>query len=150
MRSALIAAAALLAAAGTTQATETYIAHLSSTNVGVPSPATGTAIFILSNDLTSAGYNVSYTDLVGAQSGAHVHRWDTGSIAFDFGTGINPMIGTWQAIPPDDVNRLRTGQLYVNIHSSKYPTGEIQGTLLPDTTPVETTTWGRIKALYAR
>jgi hypothetical protein len=76
-----------------------------------------------------------------------VHR-KTGGIIFDLGTGINPMIGVWEGILPVDVDALRTAGLYVNVHSDLFNAGEIQGPLLPNLSPVERTTWGRIKALY--
>jgi hypothetical protein len=149
MRTLLVAAAAVLAAAGLARAAETYVAQLNGANAGTPSTATGIAIFELSDDLTGIDYNVSYSGLLGIQTGAHVHRTG-GAIAFDLGTDINPMIGTWQFVLPQDVDRLRNGQLYVNIHSTLYPMGEIRGTLFSELTPVANTTWGRIKALYTR
>jgi CHRD domain len=149
MRKLVAAAIVLLAVAGSASANETFIAHLTSAKTGTGSPAEGTATFILSDDLTHVDYNVSYVGLLGVQTGCHVHR-KSGGIIFDLGTGINPMIGTWNGILPEDINRLRTAELYINVHSDLYTTGEISGTLLPKTSPVESITWGRIKALYVR
>jgi CHRD domain len=150
MRKLIIAMVAVLAAVSPAFATETYIAHLSSAKTGTNSPATGTAIFILADDLASIDYNVSYTTLVGTQTGCHVHQIGHG-IVFDLGTGFNPMIGTWMFPLPAQITALRTAQLYINVHSDVFPSGEIQGTLLPDNpNPVAGSTWGKIKALYAR
>ena len=146
MRKLLVAAIALLAAAGPASATSRYVAHLSSAKTGT---ATGIAIFILSDDETSVDYNASYEGLLGTNTGFHVHRKD-GGIIYDLGTGVDPSIGTWDTILPEDVTRLKTAGLFVNVHSDLYPAGEIQGPLLLDTTPVENTTWGEIKALYSK
>ncbi len=147
MRKVLLTAIALLAVTGTASGTTTYVAHLSSAKTGTESPATGTGILVLSDDETSVDYNVSYSALLGANTGMHVHR-KVGGIIFDLGTGINPSIGTWDTILPEDVVRLKTGGLFINVHSDLYPAGEIQGPLLEDAAPVRNSTWGEIKALY--
>jgi hypothetical protein len=149
MRTLLIAAAAVLAATGPARAIETFVARLDGPTAGTPSTAVGTAVFVLTDDLIDIEYNVGHTGIQVAGSAAHVHRV-VGGIAFDLGTGVNPMIGTWQFVDPQDVHRLRTGQLYINVHTPQYPAAEIRGTLMPLGNPVEDTTWGRIKALYRR
>jgi CHRD domain len=147
MRKLIIAMVAVLAAVPAF-ATETYIAHLSSAKTGTGSPATGTGILILSDDLTSIDYNVSYTGLLGTVTGCHVHEVGHGVI-FDFGIINNPAIGTWQFPLPDQITALRTGQLFIMVHSDLYPGGEINGTLFPEqASAVYSSTWGRIKALY--
>jgi len=48
-----------------------------------------------------------------------------------------------------DVTELVAGRLYVNIHTEQYLTGEIRGNFMEQIVPVEETTWGSIKALFA-
>jgi len=147
MRKLLVSAIIVLAAAGPSSATETFVAELSSAKTGTGSPAVGTGILVLSDDATSVQYDVSYSGLLGELTGCHVHR-KAGGIIFDLGT-LNPSVGTWDTILPEDVTRLRTGGLFINVHSDLYPTGEIQGALFPQENPVKGATWGAIKALYS-
>jgi hypothetical protein len=65
MRKLLFAALALLAASVPASATEIFVANLSSAKTGTGSPAQGTAIFVLADDLASVSYNVSYSGLLG-------------------------------------------------------------------------------------
>src|SRR4030095_4137542 len=65
-------------------------------------------------------------DVVGATI-MHVHHGDvgaTGSIAFDLGSPVSPVIASW-IMSPADVAELFAGDLYVNIHNSGRPDGEI-------------------------
>jgi hypothetical protein len=139
---------ALLVCGGPASTAETYVAHLSSAKTGTGSPAEGTAVFVLSDDLSHVDYNVSYSGLLGSATECHAHRKGAG-IAYDIGTA-NPAVGTWEGISAEDIERLRGAELYVNVHSDLYNAGEIQGTLLQGENPVDHSTWGRIKALYRR
>lgn len=145
MRIVLIAAATVLLLSTPALALETYVAHLSDAKTGTGSPAEGTATLVLSDDATLVSYHVDFQYLQGALTGCHIHRKGAG-IAYDLGLVI-PAIGVWN---PDaaDVDRLRNGELYVNVHSDFFPAGEIQGTLFQSEVGVENTTWGRVKALY--
>ncbi len=125
-------------------ADEVFVAALSGARVG--SPATGTATFTLRGDLSAIDYVVTYDNLSSPEYMAHVHRADdTIAIFLPMGT---PKIGTWLDPNAHDVFELRNEELYVNIHSEYYPTGEIRGTLRRQVLPVEPSTWGAIKALY--
>lgn len=110
------------------------------------SPATGVATFTLRDDLSAIDYVVTYENLSSPEYMAHVHRPDdTIAIFLPMGT---PKIGTWIAPTAQDIAELRNEELYVNIHSEYYPTGEIRGTLRLYSLPVAVSTWGAIKALY--
>jgi len=145
VRKILIAAVAVLAFSAPAFAIETYVAHMSSAKTGTGSPAEGTATVVLSDDETFVSYHVYFDFLLGALTGMHIHRKGAG-IAWDLGLDV-PSIGVWY-LDAEDVDRLRTGALYVNVHSDVFPAGEIQGTLFQEEVPVENTTWGRVKALY--
>jgi hypothetical protein len=113
------------------------------------SPATGSGDFVLNDAQTSLSYNVSFSGLVAPQTAAHIHNAPVGvngPVVFPFAVG-SPQIGDW-AIPADMVVELQQGELYVNVHSTTFPGGEIRGQILP-TTGVLTSTWGRIKGLYS-
>lgn len=125
-------------------AAEVFVAELRGSRT--QSPATGFATFRLHDDLSAIDYFVTYENLTSPEYMAHVHRPDdTIAIFLPIGT---PKVGTWQDPTAQDIAELRSEELYVNIHSEYYPTGEIRGTLRLYTIPVAVTTWGAIKALY--
>jgi hypothetical protein len=67
---------------------------------------------------------------------AHIHRGAAGvngPIAFDLGDPASPIVTTWQGMTPADVAELLAGSLYVNIHASGRPEGEIRGQVLART-----------------
>ncbi len=134
----------LLLVASAATAAETFVAHI--WGLKTSSNGTGTATFILRDDLSAIDFQIEYENLSSAEVFSHVHR-ATDPIAFTLPSG-NPKVGTWLAPTAQDIAELRAEELYVNIHSVYYPTGEIRGTLVKQTLPVANTTWGAIKALY--
>ena len=126
-------------------AAETFVAAIAGPRTG--SPATGTATFTLRDDLSAIDYIVTYENLSSPEYMAHVHRNTDDQIVHYLPLGT-PKMGTWDAPTAEQLDLLRTEKLYVNIHSEFYPTGEIRGTLTSQLLPVETKTWGAIKALY--
>jgi hypothetical protein len=114
-----------------------------------PSAGTGTGIFILNNAQTQLSFNISYGGLGSPETAAHIHNAPAGvngGLVFPL-PAANPKVGVW-AIPAAMVAQLLAGNLYVNIHTSQFPGGEIRGQILSNPTPVKPSTWGRIKALY--
>jgi hypothetical protein len=111
--------------------------------------ATGTATFTLNAAETEVHFHIEYRGLSSPEIGAHVHvasPRDIGPIAFVLPEG-RPKDGVWE-IPPEHVTNLRTGHLYVNIHTEVYVTGEIRGQLYESEVAVESITWGAVKARY--
>jgi len=144
MRTVLLAALCFLAAPAANA--EVFTAVIDGASAGTPSTGTGFAQFTLSDDLTSIEFIITFSNLMGTEAAAHVHR-PLGGVIFTFNLG-SPKVGTWLFPLPEDVARLRNGELYVNIHTNLYPGGEIRGNLAAPN-PVRNTTWGAIKALYA-
>lgn len=133
--------------AGPAVADEVFTATLTGAAAGTTSPATGTATLILNDAGTQIQYTITYSGLSSAETASHIHR-PTG-IAFTLPVGT-PKVGTWDFPPAEDIALLRDGQLYVNVHTVKHLGGEIRGNLSLETTPVETSTWGRVKSLYRK
>jgi hypothetical protein len=112
--------------------------------------ATGSATLFLNAVETQVTYHIEYMDLDGVEFAAHFHNAtpvQTGPIVFTLPPG-NPKDGVWN-LTPEDVAELGAGRIYVNIHTDLYPSGEIRGNLMEEALPVEETTWGRVKALFA-
>ena len=100
----------------------------------VNSQGSGTASLRLSGDQTFATFSFEFSNLTGPITSMHIHAAD-GTILFDVDDAIPQPDGTyiWVFTPmggysvADIVNLLRSGQLYFNIHTALYPTGEISG-----------------------
>ncbi|MBS1786203.1 MAG: DUF1800 family protein [Acidobacteria bacterium] len=103
------------------------------------SPASGYATFKLSGDEKSGVLKFTYANLTTPETSAHIHGpadpGTNGGILFDLDTSPKQADGSyvWQfanvgaVTVPQIVTALKTGRLYINIHSSRYPAGEIRG-----------------------
>ena len=63
----------------------------------------------------------------------HIHRGAAGvngAVAFDLGAPISPVTATWTGMTATDISDMLAGNLYVNIHSSGRPTGDIRGQIV--------------------
>jgi hypothetical protein len=98
----------------------------------VPTPAKGTAWAVLSGDMTSLTYRVTYARLKGSFTQAHFHVGAPG-VAGGVAQAItfvgNTASGTWTSLPDSIVRHLLKGNVYVNIHSDSVASGEIRGQL---------------------
>ncbi len=93
------------------------------------STATGTATVLLSPDEKTARVSLAFNGLSSAETAAHIHGpaapGSPGSILFPLPNGsftdflISPS--------PTDVQNLKNGLLYINVHSSSFLGGEIRG-----------------------
>jgi Cu/Zn superoxide dismutase len=145
----LFALAASCGGTSTPGPSTTFTATLNSAaenNSANTSAATGTATFTISG--TSISYTVNYSGLSSAPSASHLHIGATGSngaVVVPF-TGLptaatGTFSGTFdttnvktQVSPPitnldDVIAQMRSGGVYVNIHTSANPGGEIRGQL---------------------
>jgi hypothetical protein len=118
-----------------------------------PSPGTGIGCFTLNPDNTLS-YNVTFGGLLAPETGAHIHGPGApgvnAPVIFPFALG-SPKIGVFGPLNATQLGYLTGGLLYVNIHSTLYSGGEIRGQIVPGscTVGVDTTPWGRVKALYS-
>jgi len=106
---------------------------------GVQSPGSGSATLLLAGDEASAVLRFSYSNLTTAVTGAHTHGpadpGTNGQILFDIDDATPEADGSfvWTFVPvgtatvPQIVAAIRTGRVYLNIHTSSHPTGEIRG-----------------------
>ncbi len=125
-----------------TRAQTTFVAALRGNNEVPPvnTNASGTATLVLSADETSATLSLNYSGLSSAASAAHVHG------PADPGVSASPVKDiprepfsnfVWTFAPvgslsvQDQVNALKGGRLYINVHSANYPNGEIRGQFFP-------------------
>lgn len=101
----------------------------------VPPVATngsGTAWAVLNNDLSSMDYNITFAQLQGNFSAAHFHLGAPGNNGPVFQTIMfngNNASGELTMLPDSIVRAFIKGNVYINIHSSTFPSGEIRGQL---------------------
>ncbi|MCL5103695.1 MAG: CHRD domain-containing protein [Armatimonadetes bacterium] len=119
-------------------ATTLFEAVLSGLNEVPPraTPATGYASVLLSDDQTQVTINMNWNDLLAPATASHIHGPATTSTN---GPVVIPILGVagttsgsisqTSAITPLLVSQLQSGLLYVNVHTSIYPGGEIRGQL---------------------
>jgi uncharacterized protein (TIGR03437 family) len=103
------------------------------------SPASGFSTLKLAADEKSAVLRSAYSNLTTPEISAHIHGpadpGQSGQILFDLDTAPRQADGSyvWTFTPvgattvPQIVQALKSGRLYLNIHSSRYPSGEIRG-----------------------
>jgi hypothetical protein len=83
----------------------------------------------LSPDETTARVSLNFSGLTSAETDAHIHGpaapGVVGVILFPLPTGN---VSDFQiSLTPTDVANLKNGQLYVNVHTTNFPNGEIRG-----------------------
>ncbi|HSE30179.1 MAG TPA: PQQ-dependent sugar dehydrogenase, partial [Pyrinomonadaceae bacterium] len=108
-----------------------FIANLTGTQEVPPnnSSAMGTATLLLSPDEKTARVSLHFSGLTSAQTDAHIHGPAPAGVAapviIDLPDG---QIDDFEiSLTTAQVQDLKTGLWYVNVHSSNFPTGEIRG-----------------------
>lgn len=103
----------------------------------VSSSAMGTGLFTYDRATRALGYVITHN--VASGSAVHIHGpagfGANAGVLFDLGTVVNPLTGTVTLTKADEVD-FAFGRLYVNIHTTNNPGGEIRGQIIPmDLTP---------------
>jgi uncharacterized repeat protein (TIGR01451 family) len=108
-----------------------YVASLDGAQEVPPtnSTATGTATLVISPDETNALVALHFSGLSSAQTAAHIHgpalAGSNAPILFPLPEG---QVTDFEiSLTPDQVQDLRDGKFYINVHSSNFPNGEIRG-----------------------
>ena len=96
----------------------------------VSTTASGHAVLVLPYaGAQELQYSISFGGFAGVETAAHIHgpaaRGQVGPILFTLPAG-SPKSGS-VAVTPEVLSALVGGQLYIDIHSSTYPDGELRG-----------------------
>ena len=126
----------MVTAAATEQTT--YLAMMRPDG-SVTSPASGASVLRLSADEKSAAVTFNYSNLTTPTTSGHLHGpadpGQNAGILFDLDTAPKQADGSFvwtfaqvgATTSAQIVQALKAGRLYINIHSSRYPSGEIRG-----------------------
>jgi hypothetical protein len=133
---------------------QNYVATLQGVNEVPPnaSPATGIGHFTLNATHDTLFYTITWSGLMCNQTAAHIHR----GVAGVAGPVLHPLqnlaagsaSGAW-ALSAQNVIELNSDSLYVNVHSSCFPGGEIRGQLTDSRLPVEFGTFSAVGRRHA-
>ncbi|HEY6122554.1 MAG TPA: PQQ-dependent sugar dehydrogenase [Pyrinomonadaceae bacterium] len=93
------------------------------------SPATGTATLLLSPDETTAQVALTFSGLTSAQTAAHIHGPALPGVSAPVLFPLPPgQISDFQiSLTAAQVQDLKNGLHYINVHSNNFPNGEIRG-----------------------
>lgn len=156
---ALVSASTVVLAQGFKKISE-FLTGYEETPAAVSTPATGTFDARISKDESQIEWELSYEELVGSVTQAHIHfgqKGITGGITIwlcgNPSATVNPPAGTQPCPPPpatisgiataanvvgpsaqgidpgefaEVIRAMRAGATYVNVHSTRWPTGEIR------------------------
>ncbi len=127
----VLTAGALLATAA--RAETTFIVRLSGAQEVPPnnSTAAGACVAVLNDAQTELA--VTCTHNVQNVTAAHIHRaprGTNGGVVFPFNSPASPMQGTWMNMTNQNVQDLFAENLYVNVHSTAFPGGEIRAQIV--------------------
>ena len=107
------------------------------------SPATGLGTVVLNAAQDMITVDLSWTGLTAPASAAHIHCCAppgvSAGVLFPF-SGVPAATSGFIpeqtfVITPLEVSELEAGLMYINIHDSSFPSGEIRGQILPVATP---------------
>lgn len=136
----------VIIAEGSSTADEVFVAQLSGNHEALPVLSTGEGRItaeLTGNQLVVTG---SFDNLLGDYNtniGSHIHTGLAGqnggpeitlspTLDGDLKGGAYEAVNNTFTLTEDQLTLLRNRRMYVNIHSTLYPTGEIRGQLVPD------------------
>jgi len=114
----------------------TFAAVLNGGQVVPPSSsnALGVAFLTLDNPTKRLCYSISYSQLQGTETEAHLHNAESGetnAVLYDLNPLGSPKVACLGPLKPNEVAFLKQGRMYINIHTDVWPAGEIRGQVLP-------------------
>ena len=119
-------------AAPQSRADTVFTTALAGSNETPPNASAGTgfAVLTLNTAETAVTFHIEFSGLTGTETAAHFHNAPPGTagpVVFALPLG-SPKDGVWP-VGPADVALLTAGAIYVNVHSTSFPGGEIRGNL---------------------
>lgn len=99
------------------------------------SPGTGVAEFVLDRPTQRFEWKVTFSNMTSAATAAHVHGpqapGGNAGVLFDLAPdGVSSPLEGSVVLNDGELEYLLTGRMYVNIHSTSYPPGELRGQVM--------------------
>ncbi len=114
-----------------------FSAALSADEQSAPteSPGVGQAEFVLDRPTQRLEWTITYRDLTSNAVAAHIHGPQTpggnAGVLFNLAPdGMKNPLGGSVILNDGELEYLLTGRLYVNIHTTQYPAGELRGQIM--------------------
>ncbi len=111
-----------------------YEASLSAAAEVPPKQTAGTGTASMALDGNKLNYEITYKDLTGPATAAHIHGpaepGANAGVMVPFANPASPIKGTVN-LTPEQVEALKAGKEYVNVHTAQNPGGEIRGQIKP-------------------
>jgi uncharacterized repeat protein (TIGR01451 family) len=120
----------------TQAAPETFVFHLSGDQEAPPVASTHRGGCYAQLDAAARELSLVCTHDVELPTLMHIHRappGENGDVVFDLGLPDSPVEAFWSGLTDENIADLRAGNLYINVHASGRPSGEIRGQILPRT-----------------
>lgn len=115
--------------------TDTYEATLAGGQEVPPATTSGSgqAEVRYNRDTSMLSWRVTYSGLTGPATAGHIHGpagpgQNAGVVVPFANVAASPITGETR-ITPEQLNQLSSGQWYVNLHTARFPGGEIRGQL---------------------
>ena len=133
-------------------AAETYVAVIDGTQAAPPNGSTclGHGTFVLSEDEAHLAYEIHFDPWVNDEFISHIHEvYEPPLVGEQILVEIEPgpdKVGVID-LTPGNLASLRSGRLFVNVHTFTYQQGEVRGWIVP-TVATRPATWGGLKSMY--
>lgn len=125
-------AMSVVSSAGATTRTKVTILNGAQETPPVATPAGGCGRFEIDTATNRLRYHIVYSDLTTGETAAHLHGpagpGAAGGVVHPLPAG-SPKIGTW-AYPEALESAILKGEIYVNIHTTMNPGGELRGQIV--------------------
>ena len=99
------------------------------------SPGSGCVLFVLDRPTLKLDWTMTYVELTSRATGAHVHGPQTpggnAGVLFDLAAdGLKSPVTGSTVLSEAQLKYLLTGRTYVNLHTTRYPAGELRGQIM--------------------
>ena len=100
------------------------------------SEGSGDATITVDPQTRTARYVARWCCMTGPATMAHFHRaarGENGAVvhALTMNPGDSVVEGVWSGLSDQDIADIRSGNIYLNVHTDQYPNGEIRGQVIP-------------------